>query len=292
MRKPKNMYVSPKSKFVLSTERRWNRIVDLTSFEGAHPSPPQDDMYVVQGFLFIKEVNAANGDNVKMAQISRRYPDLYEAYTLKNVGDPVTRSVVESYLVAGMTPGMVAQQFGSTASIVEWYQKIWFDTGKEPLTRAQITSVLIPEVHSADFSAHDHNAFFKLLAGCSDPATLCDVVECKVRTPEEFKRIHSVVRSFLQQASLKAAASLPVNKFTAATVVQIYQEWEKAEKELELAAGSQGGILADAMVNILKAAGMSWQQMRDGLVPPEMHDATAKVHMSGSLLPAGKTEDS
>ena len=237
------MYVRPDSKVVPATEWRWNRIVSLCHRENAQPTPPDDDVYILTGWNFLREFHAADGREEQEAVVSRRYPELYEAYTLKVMGASITRAAIESMLVANVSPEAIAEQYDMHADVVSWYQHLWFDLRDKAPTRLQVTTVMTPDVHTA-IDEINHDAYFKLLGASFPNDVLLNCLELKQSTDGDLDVHSRVIHSLQQFKTMRAVAATQINRYTAPTVIGLHTQMEQQIQDAKTANAASGNTAA------------------------------------------------
>ena len=265
------MYIPETSKCVVQSEWRWNRILDLDS-QGSAPKPPKDDVYVVKAFRFYKDLMSAGGDDSAQKAVADRYPSLYEAYLLKRISHPATRSGIESLLTAKKSIRFISENLGLSETAVEWYSRLFYDVGD--LTAMQVSLTLVPEVHSNSFTADNIDGYFKMVGGCYDADALVDILSQRMLDEGGRQRQSDVKRTSLQFKANKAAAAIPVNQFTAPQILEIQNSTEKTTQEMVNLDNNTGG-LAEFMHAILTTAQYAVMS-RDQSISKEIHNNNVK----------------
>jgi hypothetical protein len=281
------MYIRPTSKFVNQHERRWTRVVQLCSTQGAIPSPPADDQYVMDAFRFLTAMNEAAGNEARQAKVSHRYPSLYEAYTLKKAANPTTRSAVEALIVGHVDIAVIAREYDVSPEVITWYKKLWFDVGEKPLSRLQVTTVLVPELHGSGMSADNVDALAKLMATSFSPDHALDFLELRELRDGDFSKHQNMYRTLLMYKATRAVACVPVNSFTALPLMETQLQIERMDKEMSLAQGASGGTQSEVMDMMLKGAASAWVVMNKGDIPSDVNGKLRLAETSSNLAQLG-----
>lgn len=270
------MYIRPDSKVVPQYERRWNRLVELTDqTPPQRPSPPGDDKWVCQAYPFLLGFKQANGDEELQKSVAYRYPHLYDALLLRLQAEPACRAAVEGMLLANVSIKHIANELSVHEDVIYWYQRLWYDLGDKPLSRLQITTQLIPSIHSANPDADNIDAFFKLLGGCHNPNIALDTIELRALEDSEAAAHHKTFQSLLLYKATRALYAMPVNSFTSQAILELYANMDRWQKEASLLSQSQGGTVNEMTTKALSGASAAWRTMQQAKtaseIPMDLH---------------------
>lgn len=282
----KMSHIRPESNFVCQNERRWNRVLELCNTEGAAPSPPGDDKWVVQAYRFTMAMREANGDPDAQRIVSNTNKDLYAAFELKGPADPMTRTSITQLIAQGVSYRTLAEQYAETPMTFRWYVKLWAadydpEAGK-PQGRLVNMTVRHPAALSSSFSSHNVEAFYAMFAVGFRPDTLWDLLERRELDEEGYERIFNAYYSILSYKAIHAVVNTQPNTFAGPQLMEQYQQTHRSVKEMELAAKMQGGSMADLVKYCIRGA--AWTVMARG----QMLEDSGKPNLK--LLPGEFTD--
>ncbi|GAF71652.1 unnamed protein product, partial [marine sediment metagenome] len=273
------MYVRPESNFVKQNEHRWNRVLHLLNATDSIPNPVIDDRWTVRAWNFMKQMKAAIGEARTQASIANNFPALYEAFTLRMMGNDALISVINAMLAQQTSYKTLSQEYGTPAAVFEWYVKLFradFDPdGDKPTTRSYMVTVQNPVSLSSSFSARNQAGFLMMFSISFQPDTLWDIVERRELGEEEHERLMSAYISMAAYKALEAVVTLQPNSFNAVSVMDHFVSAYKTRRELDLAQQLQGGAISELVNYVIKGA--KWAVMEANADVSDFHQPNQRA---------------
>src|SRR5262249_19381893 len=179
---------SPRNPFV-PPNWRWERARWLRE-KGRYVRRGQDDRFTLVARDYQVESNKARTASAR-ERLSRRYPGIYWAYEIRESGLKAHRWALEAYLLARERPERIAQLLKTSAEVVLWYEKLFFNVRPHLRNEFYIVNTVFRDVVHHGLSERDYELLWKMVGYAMGPVALRHIMlplqSIRVVAEDQFK---------------------------------------------------------------------------------------------------------
>lgn len=217
---------------------RWERARTMRE-KKIRMSRDPDDRYVNKAYKFQAKLARCKED-IDRWELMERYPDIYAAYLIYSRGGGEERHplryAIEARILAGQTAEQIASLIGIEPTIIDLYEKIFFNvTEKLRNTDYIMTCVLGPSVHSG-LSDRDYDLLWKLFGYLYGPTVLDAFIHSTTARfrPETGEEVDICLaddaRHAIRRKVAVVARTFAINPFSQSELLNIYARFIEIEK--------------------------------------------------------------
>lgn len=186
-----------------------------------HPHPlrpqPYDDRYVRSYRRFLLQLNAACDDKLRRSSLFEKMPHVSQAYSLYISADDLSRSILEAWLLTGLSPAQISDHFPMDHLAIECFERLFFNVADRLDCSDWISKVIRgrPSRHSANAdgqSGEGLEPLIRLFAFRGGPLVLRALVAAiapdKLKTPVGADDIDESLIEHVRACTMQAAKLL------------------------------------------------------------------------------------
>lgn len=220
-------------------------------------------------------------NDIDRHMLMEREPGIYHAYLVRRPAETQEGSIqrwsLEARLLTNESDDDIADKIGCTPTIIEWYERLFFNVREKLRARDYImTTVIGPAVHTG-MTDRDYDILWKVFGYIYGPIVLdafmttSTSIGSLVETGEEVNdRFDVDISATIRRKAMICARTYVLNGFTQEGMMNIYSRF----RELEQAKDS-GGQAKDTFMNTIQVVinKMPWSN-GDGIMRPDLPDVS------------------
>lgn len=234
-------------------------------------------------------------------QLERDYPDMYVAYTVNDNDERMTRWLIEAGILAGESDEMLARYLSIPASVVEMYEKLFFNVRWALSENREHEGWLLSTVFGASerggFIRGDTDQSWKAIAYWGGWDALRSYITQGEMPPHAVDYFRAAIAANKLKGQWAASNVHEINAFNAVDHLQLGVQDRRLEKEFGGQAAnaiesSVHGLMESIHVEIVKQATvMSAEEPRLQEVPPASIFLDAQKVKALKAPKEGKNDD-